>query len=264
MKQFNAYGVMAGLVRGAAVAFLLIALAACGDDGSDFAARPDGTVPASSASKTNASFGTMTDERDGQTYRTVKIGDQTWMAENLNFETENSLCIYDSVELCAQFGRLYRWSDAMDSAGTWSENGKGCGKGKKCVYQVGWQEPRFRGVCPEGWHLPNDNEWSSLIYAVTTAVGHYDYSDAAGYLKSSTGWAKDGNGTDDYGFSALPAGCIDSWGYGGQLGLEAHFWTSTEDDEEKADKMHFTHSNDVWYMYSTDKKSGRSVRCVMD
>ena len=106
-------------------------LVACSDDGNDFVTRSDGTVPASSASKTNASFGTMTDERDGQTYRTVKIGDQTWMAENLNFETENSLCIYDSVELCAQFGRLYRWSDAMDSAGTWSENGKGCGKGKK-------------------------------------------------------------------------------------------------------------------------------------
>lgn len=243
----------------AEIAFLLIVLAACGDDGSDFAARPDGTVPASSASKTNASFGTMTDERDGQTYRTVKIGSQTWMAENLNFETKNSLCVWDSATYCSLLGRLYRWSDAMDSAGTWSGNGEGCGKGKKCVYQVGLQEPRFRGVCPEGWHLPTTSEWVSLAYA----VDNRDYN-AGKILKSSFGWLEDGDGTDDYGFTILPTSFWNSEGLEGQVGIDADFWTSTEVDEEEAEKMHLTHHSDAWYILDHDKDEYYSVRCVMD
>ncbi|ACX76058.1 conserved domain protein [Fibrobacter succinogenes subsp. succinogenes S85] len=102
----------------------------------------------SSSSSENVAMGSMTDSRDGQKYKTVKIGTQTWMAENLNYETENSYCYNDTASYCDKYGRLYEWSAAMDSAGTWSMNGKGCGYNKTCspTYPV-------RGVCPQGWRL---------------------------------------------------------------------------------------------------------------
>ena len=120
---------------------------ACGDDDSDFAARPsddssssvtskssdsETSVSSSSSAKADGSeydaiANTLKDLRDGQTYKTVKIGDQVWMAENLNFETDKSTCYGISVEYCDKYGRLYTWAAAMDSAGTWSTNGMGCG-----------------------------------------------------------------------------------------------------------------------------------------
>ena len=251
MKQFNTYRTLASLAKGAAIA-LLFNLVACGDSA---------TRANSSSNALNAALGTMTDNRDGRTYKTVTIGKQTWMAENLNFESDNSLCMSDITDYCNKYGRLYTWAAAMDSAAIWGEYGKGCGYGKKCYPSTPFGQ-HVRGVCPEGWHLPTNSEWSSLMF---TVGNNYE---AAENLKSTSGWldykGTSGNGTDDYGFSALPAGYRDKRGYGGQVGSEAHFWTSTEDDENKADFMYFTYSTHVWYMYGTDKQYGRSVRCVMD
>ena len=100
----------------------------------------------------------MTDSRDGQSYRTVKIGHQIWMAENLNFDVPNSYCYKNSADSCAKYGRLYMWSAAMDSAGTFSPYGIGCGTGKSCTPQYPVQ-----GVCPRGWHLPSKKEWKTLL-----------------------------------------------------------------------------------------------------
>ena len=94
-------------------------------------------------------YGTLTDERDGQTYKTVTIGTQIWMAENLNYAytgvpykytykdssytSDSTSWCYDNVPAnCATYGRLYTWAAAMDSVGTWSANGKGWGYGKTC------------------------------------------------------------------------------------------------------------------------------------
>ena len=117
----------------AAVSVLL--LVACGDDDSDFATRPsDGSsssvcedcdessssvTPQSSDSETSVSTGTMTDSRDGLTYKTVTIGTQTWMAENLNYETVYSYCYKDSASYCSKYGRLYTWAAATTACPEW-------------------------------------------------------------------------------------------------------------------------------------------------
>ena len=232
-------------------------LAACGDDNSDFATRPDGKESSSSvtssSSTTSVSTGTMTDSRDGQTYKTVKIGTQTWMAENLNYETANSYCNDNDASNCTKYGRLYLWSAVMDSVGTWSTNGKGCGYNKTCspTYPV-------RGVCPEGWHLPTKAEFETLF----TAVG--DSSTAGKMLKSTRGWNSSGNGTDSYSFSALPAGLRN---YGGDYdyeGYNAKFWSSTENGSNYAYAMDLYNNLDYACLNDYYKYYGFSVRCVKD
>jgi len=117
--------------------------------------------------------GQFTDSRDGTVYDSVRIGSQVWMAENLNYDALGSTCYRDTAAYCAAHGRLYDWATAMES-------------------------------CPVGWHLPSDAEWTQLMDFVGTREGTK--------LKSTTGWdddcysGKSGNGTDDYGFSALPGG----------------------------------------------------------
>ena len=130
----------------------------------------------SSSSSIKVVYGEMTDERDGQVYKTeyVESIDRTWMIQNLNYAylqptaemDSSSWCQNDDPEDCGKNGRLYIWSAAMDSAGLFSEDGKGCGYGVKCY----WYWMIVRGVCPAGWHLPNSDEWSEFIFA---ALGGY-------------------------------------------------------------------------------------------
>jgi len=118
------------------------------------------------------SVSTFTDERDGKVYKTVKIGAQVWMAENLNYDAAGGKCYANNKGNCAKYGRLYNWDTAMKA-------------------------------CPAGWHLPTDREW-------TTLVDYAGGREKAGTkLKSSTGWRSDEctpAATDNYGFSALPGG----------------------------------------------------------
>ena len=212
--------------------------------------------------------GTMTDGRDGQTYKIVKIGEQIWMAENLNyaytgvpFESgditfdSTSWCYDNDPANCAKYGRLYTWSAAMDSVGTWSANGKGCGYGVQCtpIYPV-------RGICPEGWHLPNDTEWDTLF----VAVGGLGV--AGNVLKSQTGWDNNGNGTDVFGFSALPAGYRHD--YNGEFyyaGSEASFWSSLDNHSQFTRKMRLDEMKcDNGCLDDEEKSVAISVRCVKD
>ena len=197
--------------------------------------------------------GTLTDSRDGKTYKTVTIGTQIWMAENLNYKSTNSYCYKDSVEYCAKYGRLYTWTAAMDSVGTWSANGKGCGDGKVCspTYPV-------RGICPAGWHLPSKAEFETLI----TAVG--GIGTAGMMLKSTSGWNSNGNGTDAYAFSALPAGYRDDYGYYINEGYYADFWSSTEYNSGSAYRMYLCYRYDDGYLDLIYKVDAFSVRCLKD
>ena len=152
---------------------------------------------------------TMLDARDGQKYRTVKIGNQVWMAQNLNYNIGKSWCYDNQASNCTQYGRLYDWETAKQT-------------------------------CPSGWHLPSVNEWGNLF----STVGG---SDVAGTkLKSRSDWdeagiifKENGNGNDDFGFSALPAGERE----GGEIwigkGIHARFWSSTERNSTNVIDLYF-------------------------
>ncbi|WP_458450076.1 fibrobacter succinogenes major paralogous domain-containing protein [Fibrobacter sp.] len=226
------------------------------------------SVPEGYVDPSTVVTGTVTDTRDGKTYKTVTIGKQTWMAENLNYaytgvpykykdntSDSTSWCYDNDPTNCAKYGRLYTWSAAMDSVGTWSANGKGCGYGVQCtpIYPV-------RGICPEGWHLPNDTEWDTLFVAVGG-------SEVAGnVLRSQTGWDNNGNGTDAFGFSALPAGY--RYNYEGQFlyaGSAVHFWTSLDRHSDFVWEMNLDEMKCVnWCQDDKNKSSAISVRCVKD
>ena len=234
------------------VAILL--LWACGDpplDYVDLAAYQ--AEEARLAEEARQSLKAFTDYRDGNVYRQVTIGTQTWMAENLNYETASSWCYNDATSNCTTYGRLYTWASAMDSAGTWSTNGKGCGYGSICspTYPV-------RGVCPSGWHLPTWAEFETLF----TAVG--GSSTAGTMLKSQSGWNGSGNGTDAFGFSALPAGYRNSGGSFNYQGYDASFWSSSERGSGYAYRMDLDYDGDYATLNDKYKNRARSVRCLRD
>ena len=227
----------------------------------------------SSSSSENISAGsiydatakTLTDLRDGQTYKTVTIGDQTWMAENLNYADSvktpslkgKSWC-YDGVAAnCEKYGRLYTWAVAIDSVklAADAENPLYCGYGKECGLAG-----KVQGICPEGWHLPSYDEWNTLF----TAVG--GRSTAGAKLKSQTGWtAYDGITNEDaFGFSALPAGCKYSLGDYDYEGSQAYFWSSSEDGSDYAYNMLLDYYGDNVRLLNTSKSLGFSVRCLKD
>ena len=213
--------------------------------------------------------GTMTDSRDNKVYKTVTIGTQTWMAENLNYaytsvpykydskygsytSDSTSWCYDDDPSNCDKYGRLYTWAASMDSIGTWCTNGIGCGYGSTCspTYPV-------RGICPTGWHMPTKAEFETLF----TAVG--GSFQAAKRLKSTSGWEAAGEAIDAYGFSALPAGARDNKGAFSSPGLYAYFWSATE-FRDYAYNI-FLYGNDEFaYLKYVDKYLGLSVRCLKD
>ncbi len=219
-------------------------------------------MPCKTETEDNCEYGTLLDERDGQTYKIVKIGDQWWMAENLNFETENSLCGGGESRSttggdCATYGRLYTWAAAIDSVklATDAENPMVCGYGKYCRLSG-----KVQGICPEGWHLPDTTEWKTLF----TAMG--GSSTAGAKLKSQTGWtAYDGiTNEDSFGFSALPAGGRDDSGDYYYESYHAYFWSSTENGSSRAYDIYLYYDYDFAYLDTIDKSYGFSVRCVKD
>ena len=177
----------------------------------------------------NVKKGTMTDSRDGKTYKTVTIGSQTWMAENLNYERAGNSCYGNKAEYCTKYGRLYLWITAMEA-------------------------------CPSGWHLPTLTEWNILF----TAVG--GQSTAGKMLKSQTGWMNNGNGTDAFGFSALPAGGRDGDGYFDlfNVGDVALFWSSTDFGYLYAKVMDLGSWFDNAFLDGFHETYEFSVRCLRD
>ncbi len=207
-------------------------------------------------------YGTLKDERDKKTYKTVTIGTQTWMAENLNYSDSVSYpgmqkrnwCYENRLDSCSKYGRLYTWAAAMDSAGTFSTNGKGCGHNKE------FHSPTYpvRGICPEGWHLPTTDEFRTLF---TTVGGD---STAGKMLKATNGWKDNKNGTDAFGFSALPAGIRNDDGSFKYAGNNAFFWSAVEYNGYYALSMFLKYYEGKADLESYYKGRAYSVRCLRD
>lgn len=172
----------------------------------------------------------FTDPRDGQSYDIVQIGSQTWMAENLNYEAEGSACPEGDNRNCSKYGRLYTWEVAQK-------------------------------VCPEGWRLPDRADFEQLI----ASAGGMDF--AGEKLKSTSGWFKKGNGSDEFSFNALPAG----YRLGGSesapgkfdgIGGYAHLWTASETPDGLAHYLLLDFSTKAAKLSAFGKDEARSVRCV--
>ena len=219
-------------------------------------------------------YGSMTDERDGKTYKTVKIGDQTWMAENLNYYDASDLNVKEKSwcfgkkdngdsSTCDVAGRFYTWAAAIDSVklANDADNPLECGYDKFCNLTG-----TVQGICPPGWHLPNNTEWQAFLMAVGGR------STAGKVLKSQTGWndykGTSGNGTDAFGFTALPAGF--RFCDGGDFleeGKYTYFWSSVEyerDRETNANNVYVYYYGDNANLYFYPKIYAFSVRCVKD
>ena len=173
----------------------------------------------------------ITDPRDGKTYKTVKIGEQIWLAENLNYNAEGSKCYDNKPENCEKYGRLYNWDMAIN-------------------------------VCPSGWHLPSEDEYEELH----NMAGGREI--AGKKLKTKSGWADncDGcNGTDEFGFSALPGGYgyIDGPFYA--VGFLGYWWSAKEyefsDHYAYRRNLFNKFGDENWKEYEV-KRCLFSVRCI--
>ena len=188
----------------------------------------------------------------GQTYNTVQIGAQCWFKENLNVgsringsqeQTDNSIiekyCYNDDVNNCVIYGGLYQWDEVMQYVIT---------EGAK-------------GICPAGWHLPTDAEWTTL----TTFLGGENV--AGGKLKETgtTHWASPNTGaTNETGFTALPGGTRGYNGYFYSLTGSVYFWSSSQNDVSGAWDRDLLFSSEDVYRGNEDKTFGFSCRCVQD
>lgn len=225
----------------------------------------DWSLPKEAYLNPDIEYDSIVDSRDGKVYKTVKIGDQTWMAENLNFDPGQggsgdakydwSWCFNNEPKNCDVAGRLYTWAAAIDSVklANDAENPRDCGDGKAC-----YLSSTVQGVCDKGWHLPTRMEWKALF----TAVG--DQLTAGVVLKSQVGWYNDGNGTDAFGFSALPAGYSIDKDHFYDAGLFADFWSSTEYASKYAYDMYMKYNFEDALVTDFNKSYGYSVRCVKD
>jgi uncharacterized protein (TIGR02145 family) len=211
-------------------AFATIVILGCSNN--DLYELPCISCAAKEAGCPNATTGNNTLSCGGQTYKTVVIGTQTWMAENLNYNAAGSKCYKNNESNCQRYGRLYDWFIAKKS-------------------------------CPKGWHLPSDAEWTTL----TDFVG----SSAGTKLKATSGWNSNGNGTNTYGFAALPGGCGYSDGSFGNVGSSGDWWSASESYSSNACLMGMSYDNEgVYYYYGlvdynySYKLRLYSVRCLQD
>jgi len=195
-------------------------------------------TPAFEEESTHVKFGkpcpgipTITDPRDGQMYPTVQIGTQCWMQKNMNYQTVNSWCYDNLSSNCDTYGRLYNWKTALN-------------------------------VCPRGWHLPSDEEWTTL----TDYLGGEGIADgkmkAVGYLWKSP----NAGATNSSGFTALPGGYRYFTGYFSGLSLGTAFFSSSQNGETNAwtRGLSYYKDNDGVERDDAPKVHGFSARCLQD
>jgi len=192
----------------------------------------------------NINANSFTDIRDEKVYQTVRIGEQVWMAENLNYYTVDGSWIYnDSIPNASIYGRLYDWEVA-------------------CV------------VCPFEWHLPTDEEWKVLEMFLGMTQSQADTiwgritTGEGRKLKASSGWDNYGNGTNSSGFTALPAGTGGSMSSGIflHIGTGGYYWTSSYTFISGSHKVGWYRGlwadSDSVHRGNRPINEGLSVRCI--
>ncbi len=171
--------------------------------------------------------GSFTDSRDGKVYKTVKIGDNVWFAQNLNFEIENSWAYDEKEENANIYGRLYTL-EAAEKA------------------------------CPAGWHLATEAEWTSLSTLENESI-------TGGKLKTVEYWDAPNTGADNsFGFNAVPGGYKSPEGEFTDLGKIAAYWTSSEKSVNTAWRIFLLYNNSGIMRGMDLKTHAFSVRCVKD
>lgn len=184
---------------------------------------------------TSVDFGSFTDPRDGKVYKTVVIGNQEWMAENLTYApSSGDYGAYDNDNAnAAIYGYLYNWQTALN-------------------------------VCPVGWHLPSDEEWTELTDYLGENTG--GKLKATGTIQAGTGlWHNPNTGaTNETGFTALPGGGRRSNGTFSHIGAGGHWWSATEYDTDIAWRRYVLYDWSNVLRSSELKDLGFSVRCVRD
>jgi uncharacterized protein (TIGR02145 family) len=208
--------------------------------------------------------GVPTISYEGITYNTVQIFNQCWLKENLNVGTmisgssemeDNQIiekyCYNNDPVNCDEYGGLYQWDEVMQ-------------------YQ---NDPGVQGICPEGWHIPTDDEWNILEGAADSYFGVGDTTwnattyrgyDAGLNLKSAAGWNNNANGTDLFGFKATPGGIrLNPELFNGLL-FRGYWWTSNEDSSSDTWRHYFAFNFDSAGRSPYLKTCGKSVRCIKD
>jgi len=178
------------------------------------------------------SYGSVT--YAGQAYKTVKMGTQTWMAENLNYNASGSKCYDDKPTNCEKYGRLYNWATANE-------------------------------ICPPGWHIPSNADWDKLFrYADGTdsTSSPYKSKTAGEYLKAPDMTML--KASDNYGFLALLGGYGSPDNYFEDIGVVSYWWSADENNDHLAyyRTVYFYNENANWN--SSDKSNLYSVRCLQN
>lgn len=188
--------------------------------------------------------GTFTDLRDGKIYSTIELGEQTWLSGNLAYKAGTGCWAYaDNDSNVAKYGYLYNWETS-------------------------------KNVCPMGWHLPSEAEFRTLaqffggVFEYKIRSSHGSESKAGTKMKSTTGWEGFGNGTDEKGFNALPAGFRLGKGVYKKMGSSSSWWSSTEEHGYNADEFTaysldlISSSGFIAITCLNQRNFGLSVRCI--
>ena len=228
--------------------------------GEEPASSSSGNEPGSSSVDSGEPvFGELTDARDGRVYKTVKLGAQEWMAENLNYAAEGSLCYEDDEKNCEKYGRLYNWEIALDTSN------RGCGDNFSGCRLRSDFHPR-EGICPDGWHVPEHAEWDTL-FAYADAHGEGESAGDALQAYYRDDYLEKTYSSDRFGFNVVPAGVFNGKEFSG-LGTSSEFWTASIETTDWLSYISITPSTIHFVkgsgsnVYMTHISHAVSVRCV--
>ena len=190
------------------------------------------SLNSSSSGEINWDSQLIIDLRDFHVYGVTKIGSQIWMSENLNYETSSSYCYNNDTLYCAAYGRLYTWAAAQNA-------------------------------CPTGWRLPVKEDWDTL-YKYVEAAADGDTTLIGAKLKSTDTWMAGMPGTDDFGFTAYPAGVVNSELKFINNGYTTGFWTSERSSVTGYGIFLFmsVEFNNIYTAEDLDDNGALSVRCI--